>query len=180
MLLTCLIPSGARYEADRGNRFVPSHPKPKTNEKNSLLPERASEPPAKNRPRFTHDLRANRLPTKSMRTINHSLLTIIALAGLGLPPPAQGPAFTYQGRLNDGANPANGNYDLRFTIYDAITNGGAVAGPLTMSPTFVSNGLFTVTLDFGAGVFTGADRWVDIAARPPCGGAFTTLFLLKI
>ncbi|MCC6823297.1 MAG: hypothetical protein IT579_21415 [Verrucomicrobia subdivision 3 bacterium] len=110
-----------------------------------------------------------------MRTINHSLLTMIALAGLGLPAAAQGPAFTYQGRLNDGANPSNGNYDLRFTIYDAITNGGAVAGPLTMSPTFVSNGLFTVTLDFGAGVFTGADRWLDIAVRPTGGGAFTTL-----
>jgi hypothetical protein len=26
---------------------------------------------------------------------------------------AQGTAFTYQGRLNDGASPANGSYDLR-------------------------------------------------------------------
>jgi hypothetical protein len=50
MLLTCLIPSGARYEADHGNRFGPSQPKPKTNDKNSLLPERASEPPAQHRP----------------------------------------------------------------------------------------------------------------------------------
>ena len=33
---------------------------------------------------------------------------------------AQGTAFTYQGRLNDGANPANGDYDLRFAIYDAL------------------------------------------------------------
>ena len=29
---------------------------------------------------------------------------------------AQGTAFTYQGRLNDGGNPANGIYDLRFTV----------------------------------------------------------------
>ena len=29
-----------------------------------------------------------------------------------------GTAFTYQGQLNSGANPANGIYDLRFTIYD--------------------------------------------------------------
>ena len=33
---------------------------------------------------------------------------------------AQGTAFTYQGRLNDAANPANGVYDLRFAIYDFI------------------------------------------------------------
>src|SRR5262245_37621010 len=78
---------------------------------------------------------------------------------------AQGTAFTYQGRLTDGANAANGSYDLRFTLYDAVTNGAAVAGPLTNTPTSVSNGLFTVTLDFGAGVFTGADRWLEIGAR---------------
>ena len=33
---------------------------------------------------------------------------------------AQGTAFTYQGRLNDGGNPANGSYDLRFALYDAL------------------------------------------------------------
>ena len=79
---------------------------------------------------------------------------------------AQGTAFTYQGRLSDGGNPAGGIYDLRFTIYDS-TNipGNVVAGPLTNSATAVSNGLFTVTLDFGPGVFTGLDRWLDIGVR---------------
>lgn len=79
---------------------------------------------------------------------------------------AQGTAFTYQGRLNDGANPANGNYDLRFTIYDSTNNPGTIiAGPLTNAPSTVSNGLFTVTLDFGAGVFTGNPRWLEIGVR---------------
>ena len=32
------------------------------------------------------------------------------------PARAQGTAFTYQGRLNSGTNPATGIYDLRFTI----------------------------------------------------------------
>lgn len=35
-------------------------------------------------------------------------------------------AFTYQGRLNDGANPAQGIYDLRFAIYDDAEKGAAV------------------------------------------------------
>ena len=78
---------------------------------------------------------------------------------------AQGTGFTYQGRLNDGANSANGDYDLRLTIYDALTGGSAVGGPLTNAPTSVSNGLFTVTLDFGPGVFSGADRWLEIGVR---------------
>ena len=88
---------------------------------------------------------------------------------------AQGTAFTYQGRLNDGSNPANGIYDLRFTIYDSSGGPGVIAGPLTNSPTSVSNGLFTVTLDFGAGVFTGAERWLDIGVRTNGGGTFSTL-----
>src|SRR5438132_5929255 len=70
---------------------------------------------------------------------------------------AQGTAFTYQGRLTDGAGPATGNYDLRFTIYDSIGGPAAVAGPVTNSPTAVCNGLFTVTLDFGPGIFTGGE-----------------------
>ena len=37
---------------------------------------------------------------------------------------AQGTAFMYQGRLNDGGNPANGNYDLRFAIYDSTNDSG--------------------------------------------------------
>ena len=36
---------------------------------------------------------------------------------------AQGTAFTYQGRLNDGGIPATGNYDLAFTLYSAISGG---------------------------------------------------------
>jgi hypothetical protein len=84
-------------------------------------------------------------------------------------------AFTYQGRLNDGGASANGTYDLRFTVYDANVAGVVIAGPLTNSPTVISNGLFTVLLDFGGNVFTGPDRWLEIGTRTNGGGAFTTL-----
>ena len=30
-----------------------------------------------------------------------------------------GTAFNYQGRLTDGASPANGEYDFRFRLYDS-------------------------------------------------------------
>jgi len=86
---------------------------------------------------------------------------------------AQGTAFTYNGKLNDGADPASGNYDLRFTLYDAGTNGN-VFGSLTNTATAVSNGLFLVTLDFG-GVFNGSNYWLEIAARTNGNSAFTTL-----
>src|SRR5258706_12240829 len=91
-----------------------------------------------------------------------TLAFIILQSSFFSPASAQGTAFTYQGRLNDGANPVSGIYDLRFTIYDAGGGGSAVAGPLITAPVPVSNGLFTVTLDFGAGVFNGVNRWLEI------------------
>jgi len=89
---------------------------------------------------------------------------------------AQGTAFTYQGRLNDGGAPANGTYDLRFAIYDS-TNvpGNLIAGPITNSATAISNGLFTVTLNFGTGVFGGNARWLEVAAHTNGVTGFVTL-----
>src|SRR5262245_30820091 len=98
-----------------------------------------------------------------MKTL--SVLASLCACLLGNSLQAQGTAFTYQGSLNDGSNPASGVYDLRFTMYDALTNGSAIAGPLTNSPSDVSNGLFTVTLDFGANPFDGSARWLQIGVR---------------
>ena len=75
-------------------------------------------------------------------------------------------AFTYQGRLNTGTNAANGLYDMTFAVYDANVAGNQIAGPITNSAVAVSNGLFTVTLDFGPGVFTGTNYWVQMAVSP--------------
>src|SRR5262245_21346470 len=87
----------------------------------------------------------------------------------------QGTAFTYQGRLNDGSAPANGAYDLKFSLFGASSGGIALAGPRTPPAIVISKGLFTVLLDFGSDTFTGADRWLEVAVRPAGSGAFTTL-----
>lgn len=89
---------------------------------------------------------------------------------------AQSTAFTYQGRLNSAGTPANGTFDLRFTLYDSLTDSeGLVAGPVTNFSIAVSSGLFVTTLDFGASVFTGADRWLEIGVSPSGANNFTTL-----
>jgi uncharacterized protein YjbI with pentapeptide repeats len=88
---------------------------------------------------------------------------------------AQGTAFSYQGRLNDGAAPANGHYDIAFTLFNVNSNGVAIAGPVTNSATGVTNGLFTVAIDFGSGVFNGNSYWLEIAVRTNGGSGFTTL-----
>ena len=89
-----------------------------------------------------------------MNSRNVLLVTVI-LSGVIIRLHAQGTAFIYQGRLNDGSNPANGSYDLTFTLYPAGSGGSPTAGPLTNSVTGVTNGLFTVAMDFGAN-FPGA------------------------
>ena len=102
------------------------------------------------------------------------LILLFALALAGGSALAQGTAFTYQGRLNDGANPADGSYDLRFAIFNDGSAGTQQGVTLTNSATGVSNGLFTVTLDFG-NQFPGADRWLEIAVRTNGTGVFTVL-----
>ncbi|MBK9127766.1 MAG: hypothetical protein IPM13_08180 [Phycisphaerales bacterium] len=92
---------------------------------------------------------------------------------------ALGTAFTYQGRLSDGGVPANGQYDLRFTLTDEL--GGVVAGPICLDNVVCTDGLFTVTLDFGP-AFDTEQRELAIAVRPgglpgdcAAGGPFTLL-----
>jgi formylglycine-generating enzyme required for sulfatase activity len=87
---------------------------------------------------------------------------------------AQGTAFTYQGRLNSSGSPANGSYDLTFALFSVSSGAGQVGVTLTNTATPVSNGVFTVTLDFGAN-FPGANRWLEIAVRTNGGASFATL-----
>ncbi len=84
--------------------------------------------------------------------------------------------FTYQGRLRNGGEPANGNHDLAFTLYDAETLGSIVADPVERVDVRVANGAFTVPLDFGRDVTVGDPLWLEVAVRPSRGGAaYTTL-----
>jgi hypothetical protein len=98
-----------------------------------------------------------------LSTLNHQLSTAFA----------QGTAFTYQGRLNDNGNPANGtNYGMVFYLYDASTNGTVLGNESIVSVT-MSNGLFNVPLDFG-NVFNGNSRWLEIQVQKN-GGSFEML-----
>jgi hypothetical protein len=88
---------------------------------------------------------------------------------------AQGTAFTYQGQLQNNGSPASGTYNLTFSLFGTNTTGTAVAGPVTNNSVAVSNGLFTVLVDFGPGVFTGASNWLEVAVETNGGVSFITL-----
>jgi hypothetical protein len=102
----------------------------------------------------------------ALSTLNSQLSTV----------QAQGTAFTYQGVLQDGGAPATGLYDLEFRVFDAASGGAQVGLLTTANDLPVTNGLFTVTIDAGTSVFTGAARWLNIAVRPGASaGAYTNL-----
>jgi hypothetical protein len=88
------------------------------------------------------------------------LLTALA-AGLAH---AQGTAFTYQGRLTDGGNPADGMYDMQFKLFDV--NNIQQGQTISFSSVQATNGVFKVDLDFGSATFDGTRRYLEIGVRP--------------
>jgi type VI secretion system secreted protein VgrG len=111
--------------------------------------------------------------------MNHKTTTlIIALLALWIQPAfsaSPGTSFTYQGRLSSGINAAAGLYDLTFSVWDASTGATQVGNTLTNAAVGVTNGLFTVTLDFGSGVFDGNARWLEIGVRTNGSTSFVIL-----
>ncbi len=84
-------------------------------------------------------------------------------------------AFRYQGRLTDGSTPADGEYDFVFGLYDSVDGVTQVGTPVMVNDHMVSEGLFTVELDFGD-VFDGKALWLAIMVRPGASGdTYTTL-----
>lgn len=88
-------------------------------------------------------------------------------------------AFTYQGQLKQAGVPLNGSADFEFSLWDADATppGKQIGSTQTMPNVQVTDGLFTVRLDFGADAFNGEEaRWLGVAVRSPAGGgAYTTL-----
>jgi len=88
---------------------------------------------------------------------------------------SQTTAFTYQGKLTDGGNPANAQYDFIFRLFDS--SGTQVGSDLEKADIQVTGGVFTVSLNFGASPFAnGVADTLEIAARPGAStGLYTTL-----
>jgi hypothetical protein len=87
-----------------------------------------------------------------------------------------GTSFTYQGQLKDANGPVTGSCDFQLGLWDSLSGGAQVGSTLTQNDVAISEGLFTVQLDFGANAFNGSARWLEIAVRCPAGdGSYATL-----
>jgi hypothetical protein len=107
---------------------------------------------------------------KNMKSRRLGMAMVLMISFLSIAFPCQadiGTAFTYQGRLTDSAgNPLTGAYDFEFKLYDAAGSGSQVGSTVPQNDIPVSQGHFTVMLDFGLGRFTGNPRWLEISVRP--------------
>ncbi|GJQ28707.1 MAG: hypothetical protein HBSAPP03_05910 [Phycisphaerae bacterium] len=94
--------------------------------------------------------------------------TVVAVLSTSAGAEPIGPGFTYQGDLREGGVPANGAYDLRFSLYDAASGGSQVATTLCVDNLNITGGVFAVSLDFGA-VFAGERRFLEVQVRGDTG-----------
>jgi hypothetical protein len=81
-----------------------------------------------------------------------------------------GPNFTFQGRLTQNGQPANGTFAMDFRLFDDATSPpGVQLGSVISKSVMASNGLFTADLnsngEFGATAFSGEARWLEVTVN---------------
>ena len=106
-----------------------------------------------------------------MRVSTTVLFVLICLVAPCL---SQSTTFSYQGNLNTGGSPANGNHRFEVSLFDAPTAGVQIGTTVILDPVAVTNGTFVLNLDFG-NQFDGPDRFIEIKVKPSVGGSLTTL-----
>ncbi len=94
--------------------------------------------------------------------------SLTACASLAAQTPL-GTAFTYQGRLETGGAAADGLYDFQTCLFDSPTSPIPLACAPDHDDVPVEDGVFTLTLDFGAGAFTGQARHLELRVRSGAG-----------
>ena len=85
-----------------------------------------------------------------------------------------GTAFTYQGSLRQGSRPAEGLFDLSFSLYDA-DHEGKTFGQIGLFDVPVRRGSFAVELDFFQPIHSGKPFWLETQVRVAGEGAYSRL-----
>ncbi len=105
---------------------------------------------------------------------NFIIIVFVCLAANGVS--AQTDMINYQGRLADASgNPANGNFQFQFRLFDAAVGGTQISSTITNVNITVTSGFYNARLDFGANAFPGADRFLEIAVRTTIFQPYYTL-----
>ncbi len=108
-----------------------------------------------------------------MRSLRCVVMAVLCAAACAIS--ASGQSFTYQGKLTSEGALANTAHDFEFRVYAAATNGLQVGTTTTVLNVVPVDGVFTATVAPGSNVWTGTDRWLEVAARVSGSSTFTTL-----
>ncbi len=87
---------------------------------------------------------------------------------------AQTTEFTYQGKLTDTGTP-QAVYQMEFRLFGSAGGADQIGATIPNASVTVTQGFFTVPLDFGAVAFDGTDRFLEIAVKRNAGDPFTVL-----
>lgn len=88
---------------------------------------------------------------------------LFVLCAIHLPALAQSDTtITYQGYLEDNGAPADGLYNVSFSLWDAISGGNVMGSSIGPYAIGVYEGLMSRQLDFGPDAFDGGDRWLQV------------------
>jgi len=115
---------------------------------------------------FVFQYIAQQVGVTELKLYDETLTSVIDSVQITVTPTKMGRGFTYQGRLMDANNPADGLYDFQFKLYDAPTDGNQLESTNDINDLDVIDGFFVVILDFGSDVFNGQGRWLQTAVRP--------------
>jgi len=113
--------------------------------------------------------------TKQLAAWTICLLT----SGFCLSAAGQNTTFTYQGRLSSNGSSTEGSYDFGFRLATDPLATNYIGSPVFMNAVFVTNGLFTVEVDFGSGVFNGNSYWLEVDVRTNGAAGYTALYPLQ-
>ncbi|HEY6940777.1 hypothetical protein, partial [Dokdonella sp.] len=101
--------------------------------------------------------------SNALRALVPAIAIALALAQPVFAAP-QVPDFNYQGRLEQNGYPANGNYALTFSLWDAPTGGNQIGATISEPSWPVVNGVFAINLAFD-GAFAGQQSWLEVSVN---------------
>lgn len=114
---------------------------------------------------------------KIKKILRFKILALLLCAAFSGHAVGQTTEFTYQGRFTDTTlpQPTNGTYQMQFSLFDSVNGGSQVGATLTYSSVQITNGIFTLNLNFGVASFGGEGRFLQINVFSPTANAYVPL-----
>jgi hypothetical protein len=126
-------------------------------------------------------MRSNALSRWAHKLVIVSTLAVLSGVALGEgsdEPIPVGESFTFQGRLHESGLPVNGTYDFLFRLKD--TGEGSIYSTSTQNDITVSDGLFTVELDYGSIFESGMQYELLIEVKADADSTYTDMGSMDI